>query len=307
MALHYTLAFNLNGEKKIMARFISKFTIPTVVFSSLIIFGCSSSDDGGGSTGATVPANAVVITEANAYETTSAAIGIGSTLVDAVPVVVQITPSPSYQEIIQFVADKAKNLSGSSGISVSVPTGIEETYPCSGGGNITINSTDTETSSSGTLTINDCIESGITLSGSITFNFTWNNETYDYSDSISGNISGDFGEVDFSLNGLVLEETGNEMSGDFSINKYIYSVDSSAGGGFLVELLAAIVGNNYDASCPTSGIIVVTGANNTQAKATINDDNTVTVEFNDGSGTFTEVTTPPPGSPYPCTDFFSSI
>ncbi|MGD8803970.1 MAG: hypothetical protein PVG12_12370, partial [Gammaproteobacteria bacterium] len=242
-----------------MRGFISKFTLPAAVFSSLIIFGCSSDDDGG-SAGGTVPTNAITITEDNAVETVSSAISIGTTLVDAVPnpYGVQITPSPSYREIIEFVTSKAKNADGSTGTSVSIPTGIEETYPCSGGGNITINSTDTETSSSGTLTINDCIESGITLSGSVTFNFTWNNETYDYSDSISGNISGDFGDVDFSLNGLVLEETGNELSGDYSLNTYTYAVDSSAGGGFLVELLAAIVGNDYDGQCPVSGIILVT-------------------------------------------------
>jgi hypothetical protein len=258
----------------------------------------------GGSSGATVPANAVVITEANAYATVVSAIGIGSILVDSVPYLVEITPSPSYREIIEFVADKAKDLAGSSNISVTIPTAIVETYPCTDGGDITINSTDTETGSSGTLTINNCVEGDITLNGSLTFNFTWNLETYDYSESIQGNISGNLGEQTFSLNGLVLNETGNEMSGDYSINTYTYSADSSAGGGFLVELLAAIVGNHIVPGCPASGIILVTGANNTQAKATINSDNTVTVEYNDGSGTFTEVTTPPPGSPYPCEDFF---
>jgi hypothetical protein len=289
-----------------MRGFISRSAIPAILLSSILTFGCSSDDDGG-SPGASVPANAVVITEANAYETVVSAIGIGSTLVDAVPVVVDITPSPSYREIIEFVVDKAKNAGGSSDISVSIPTGIEETYPCSGGGDITINSTDTDTSSSGTVVINNCIESGITLNGSLTFNFTYNLETYAYTDSIQGNISGNLGEQTFSLTGLVLNETGNEMSGDYSINTYTYSVDSSVGGGFLVELLAAIVGNHNVYGCPSSGIILVTGANNTQAKATINSDNTVTVEYNDGSGTFTEVTTPPPGSPYPCEDFFIYI
>ena len=291
-----------------MSGLISRSAIPAILLASLISYGCSSDDDSGGAApGASVPANAVVITEANAYETVVSAIGIGSSLVDAVPVVVEITPSPTYREIIEFVTDKAKNAGGTSGISVSIPTGIEETIPCSGGGEITINSTDTETSSSGTAVINNCIEGGITLNGSLTFNFTWNLETYAYSDSIQGNLSGNLGEQTFSLNGLNLQETGNELSGDYSINTYTYSVDSSVGGGFLVELLAAIVGNDFDGQCPVSGTILVTGANNTQAKATINSDGTVTVEYNDGSGTFTEVTIPAPGSPYPCENFFLSI
>jgi hypothetical protein len=155
------------------------------------------------------------------------------------------------------------------------------------------------------VTLNNCNEYGVILNGTFTFSSTYNPETSDYSDSIQGNISGSLEGITFSLTNLVLTETGNYETGDYSIDQYTYTADSSAGGGFFVELLAAIVGNDFDYSCPKSGIILVTGANNTQAKATINDNDTVTVEFNDGSGTFVEVTTPPPGSPYPCDYFFS--
>jgi hypothetical protein len=109
-----------------------------------------------------------------------------------------------------------------------------------------------------------------------------------------------------TLSGLDFRETGNDGSGEFSINTYTFSVDFTGGGGFLAQLQAAIVGNERQ-SCPTSprsGIVLVTGANNTKSRATINDNGTVTIEFDDGSGTFTEVTEPAPGSPFPCADFF---
>ena len=53
------------------------------------------------------------------------------------------------------------------------------------------------------------------------------------------------------------------------------------------------------------GTVQVTGADSTKAKGTILGDGFVRIEYDDGSGTFVEVTEPAPGSPYPCTDFFS--
>ena len=79
-----------------------------------------------------------------------------------------------------------------------------------------------------------------------------------------------------------------------------------------MQLLAPIQGNEDPAlSCntvppsPRSGTVQVTGADSTKAKGPILGDGFVRIEYDDGSGTFVEVTVPAPGSPYPFTDFFS--
>lgn len=278
-----------------MSGSIPKLYLATILFSSLSIFGCSSSDDGGGTA---VPTGAITIIEANAKQVLTDAIDGGTSLLDAVDfaTAIDVDQDPSAMDIIDLAMDKAKNMDATS--ALSTPTGVVFSDTCTGGGTFSGDVTETLTSLSGTVTFTNCIELGITLNGSITFNFTENLTTGDYTDSLSGNLSGTDSIDTLILSGLSFNETGNNISGAFSLNTYTFSADDTAGGGFLVQLLAAIVGNDQ-VTCPSSGIVLVTGANNTQAKATINA-NTVTVEFNDGSGTFTEVT----GSPFPCTDFF---
>jgi hypothetical protein len=123
---------------------------------------------------------------------------------------------------------------------------------------------------------------------------------------MTGNLSAADSTITTTLSGLIINETGNDLTGEFSLNTYTFALDYSTGGGFLAQLLAPIVGNELQVCpvSPRSGIVLVTGADNTQGKGTINSDGTVTVEYNSGSGAFVEVTDPPPGSPYPCANFF---
>lgn len=298
MSAHIIL---IKREIKEMSRIISKLSIASLLFSILAIFGCSSSDDSGAALPA-VPSGAVTITDANAKLAIQNAISGGTTLINVLPVGVAVEQAPSARDIIDLVIDKTKTLQGS--LLQNIPTGvlIDPPIQCSGGGTITGDATESETSASGTITFNNCIESGITINGTITFSASRNLVTGAWSLTINGNLSGTQSVETVTLSGLSYNETGNDFTGEFSLNTYTLAIDFTSGGGYLVQLLAAIVGNELEVcpATPRSGIIQVTGANNTRAKGTINSDGTVTIEFDDGSGAFTEVT----GSPFPCSDFF---
>jgi len=286
-----------------MSEIISRLAVTSVLISLLSIFGCSSSDDSGG---AAVPTGAVTITEANATQVVTEAVITGSALLDIVEAAtaVEIDQALTARDIIDLVADKTKNISGTSAISTPIGVIVPINETCTDGGTVTGSSDETPTSSSGTVTFTNCSELGITLNGTINFNST--NDvpgTGDFTDTLTGNISGTDGVETVSLTGLSFSESGNTISGDFTISSYTYSVDFSGGGGFKTELTASIVGID-GAACPDSGGVLVSGADSTQARGTIvpgiSVDNDVKIEFNDGSGTFTEVA----GSPVPCTTMF---
>ncbi len=297
-----------------MSEIISRLAIASVLLSSLAIFGCSSSDDGGGAALPTVPTGAVVITEGNAKDVVIGAIMGGNAILDAVPVLVEIEQAPSTREIIDLVIDKTREMQGSFLQSLPTAVAIDPPIPCSGGGNITGDVTETETSASGTITFNDCTESGVTLNGTITFSASVD-AAGNWSLDIQGSVTGEESVIIVTISRLHINETGNDNTLVYSLNIYQYSADVTGGGGYATYLEAAVTGSE-DQSCstspnsPRSGIIVVLGGNETKAKGTILSSNgitTVKIEFDDGSGTFVEVTEPPPGSPFPCEDIFPTF
>ncbi len=285
-----------------MSRLMSQLSIASVFLSILMMSGCSSDDDGGG-TATTVPPNAVTITEANAKDVVMQATLGGSALIDFVPVAADVAQAPSANDIIVLAVDKVKDISNVT--ALNLPVAEEINLPCDLG-SITGTGTETETSASGTITFNDCVIGTVTLTGTITFNASINLTTQDWTINMTGNLSAADSTITTTLSGLIINETGNDLTGEFSLNTYTFALDYSTGGGFLAQLLAPIVGNELQVCpvSPRSGIVLVTGADNTQGKGTINSDGTVTVEYNSGSGAFVEVTDPPPGSPYPCANFF---
>lgn len=283
-----------------MARFSSRLIITTLLMSSLATVGCSSDDS---ASAPAVPANAITISESNAKQVISDAV-VGGNVVGELPLgtVAQIERTPAARDIIERVVREAKGMGGTSADSVvATVSGIVVEEVCTDGGTVTGNISETETSISGTLTFTSCTELGVTIDGTVSFNAS-NDAASNWSLTLNGNLTASDSDKTVSLNGLAYNETGNDLSGDYSINTYTYSAEIP-NGGFLVQLQAPIAGNE-SATCPTSGVMLVTGADNTQAKATINLDATVAIEVNDGSGSFTEITTPAPGSPYPCADFF---
>ena len=288
-----------------MSQINSYFAITSVLISSLAIFGCSSS--GGGDGGTFVPANAIVITEANAYEVAVDAISGGQALLGAVPVAVNIDQKLYPRDLIDLAAEKINSLKGSFIQSIPSAVAIEPIF-CSGGGSITGDVTETATSISGFFTFNSCIEAGITIDGTIDFS-TSIDASENWTLTMTGNLSATDGVETMTLSGLSFNQTGNDVSGEYSINTYQFTVDFTGGGGFNVQLQADILGNEFktcfdNPSSPRSGIVLVTGGSNTKSRATINADGTVSIEWDDGSGTFTEVTIPAPGSPFPCSGFF---
>jgi len=291
-----------------MSKIISSLAIASTLAASLVLVGCSSDDSSSAPALPSVPTGAVVITEANAKQAVADAIMGGSALLDAVPTLVEIEQAPSTREIIDLLIDKTKDMQGS--FLESTPTGvaIDPPFQCNGGGTITGDITETETSVSGTITFNDCIEGTITLNGTVTFSASVD-AAGNWSLDIRGNVTAEESVFIVTLSQLHINETGNDNTSEYSLNIYQFSADITGGGGYATYLEAAVTGNELQI-CPTSprsGIIVVLGGNGTKAKGTIlssNGTTTVKIEFDDGSGTFVEVTEPPPGSPFPCEDFF---
>lgn len=290
-----------------MSRLSLKLYTASILITSLTIFGCSSSDDGGTAALPGVPTGAIVITEGNAKQVVADAIMGGNAILDAVPVLVEIEQAPSTSEIIDLVIDKTREMQGSFLQSLPAAVAIDPPILCTSGGDITGDVTETETSVIGTITFNDCTESGVTLNGTISFSASLD-AALNWSLDIQGNVTAEESVFIVSLNGLHINETGNDNTREYSLNIYQFSADVTGGGGYATYLEAAVTGNE-DQSCSTSpnsprgGIIVVLGGNETKAKATVLSSNgvtTVRIEFDDGSGTFVEVN----GSPFPCTDFF---
>ena len=287
-----------------MSKIYSHFAITSVLISSLAIFGCSS-DDGGGAAAPTVPTGAVVITEANAKDVVSDALGVGNDLVNSLPTLAEIDQTPLARDIINLAISKVKNVTSETGLNI--PTGVDFLEPCDNpSGTISGSYTESGNTISGTITFTDCTVFGITFNGTLDFAFSFDDVTGAFSDDLQGTISGSDGVETATLSNLHFNESGNLFMYNYSLNNYDFTADFTGGGGFLVELIEAIVGDML-LICPSSGEILVTGANGTQAMATINSDDTVKIEFNDGSGTFVEVTEPPPGSPFPCTEFFTGF
>ena len=284
---------------------IARSVAVSALVSSLFVLGCSSSGDGDGGVAApTVPAGATVITGTNAKDVIQQAIAGGSTIIDALPVGVNAAGNLTAWDILDIAVDKTRNAEATS--VLSTPAGVAVDIPCTGGGSITGDVTETETSESGTVTFNQCIELGIEINGTITYSATLD-ASGNWTLNLSGNLSGAESVVIVTLSQLVFNANGNDNTGEVSINRYQFALENSVGGGFATMLESPILENELQ-SCPDSprsGVILVLGADNTRARGTINTGGTVTVEFDDGSGTFTEVTEPPPGSPYPCTDFFT--
>lgn len=285
-----------------MSKPITKLFLASTLVTSTIMFGCSSDDSA--TPAATVPAGAVTITDANAVQVVTDTIATGNELLNlfelatAVDINLAVTPG----NIVNLVLEKMKDTVGTS--VVSTPTGVIIPDTCTGGGDVIIDVTSTATSDSGTVTLIECIELGITLNGLINFNSTNDvPNTGDFTDSFSGNISGSDGVDTATLTGLSFNETGNDISGDYTINTYTFSADVNGTDGFLSELETPIAGND-GSTCPDSGSILVTGADNTQGKGTIvpgiSVDNDIKVEYKDAGGNFVEAT----GSPVPCTTVF---
>lgn len=264
----------------ILKNSVKTLTTSTALLSGLfLITGCSSSDDG--SSAASVPANAVTITEANAESTVQSASSSSTTLNSTLGV--ETTQSISLKGAINMI----KPLLDIN--SANIAAGVNFSEPCLDGGSISGSATEsndgTTYSENGAISFNNCIESGSIFNGTVNFSSTTNYSTGAYTDNFSGalNMSFNGGNEVINFNGLIYSETGNNQTATYTVNKLTYSLNfttnGTTGGGYLVTLTAPIVESNGD-FCPESGHITITGANGTTAEGIYNGDGTLTIKAN---------------------------
>lgn len=234
--------------------------------------GCGGSD--GGTSSPSLPANAVVITTANAVDIANMAIIFSETGSSLIGVEASSLPIQStIDRVVERAFDRNREAS-------SIVAGVTTSDLC-GSGSTDFNGTITATSSSGTLTFNNCTDFGITINGVFTFTSTWDISTGAYNDSGSGTITTSVSGLSFSMT-LSYSAQGNSFSGDFSSN-ISYSISSPFLEGFLVTTVQDLIGN---LGVVTGGQLIVEGRNGTRLRITFNSNNTVTIDLDNGNGTF---------------------
>jgi len=267
------------------------------LINGAILASCTSGDSG--SSASAIPADALKITASNAQDTMSAAVGTGTSLLTFAfgGEVVQL---PSGMGFIDIIRDKTGNRSASA--LLDMPQGVSIPYNCGVSGTYTDNYTESNTSTgysySGTLAFEDCTEynsvlgSTYTINGNASYNYSLNFSTDDYVSNFAGNATFASSGYVISISGLSSNITGNESTGDWNINTFNYTLDTNIGGGFAVKIESPLVGNDYNSTdCPLSGSVLASGAESTRARGLFNNDYTVTVSFDDGSGSFTTLST----------------
>ena len=254
-------------------------TYPILLGAALTLTGClggSSNNDDAKNKGASVPANAITITAANAEATVASAIAKKG-MVSALGTV--SVPSLTLGEALELV----KKIRKSSSAIPATAIGVTDTQNCTGGGKVTVTSTVSGNTDSGSVKFENCIEEGFTFNGTLSYSDTYDPSTTVYSETTSGNLSATGSDATISFNGFDFAANGNSTTAHYTVTKFTFALDftanGSAGGGFLVELTAPIVESTGD-SCPESGAIKITGANSTTAELIYNGNGTTTIKAN---------------------------
>lgn len=252
---------------------------------SLIITGCSSSDDdgaAGGTKNVGLPFDAITITTDNAEAVSVSALSS----IDAADSLIGVNASlPPIQATIKAITDITFNRDRHAS---SIATGISDSSTCPGGG--TYSDTWNETgnseagSASGSVTFTSCaIISTVTYNGNLTYSYTWAADG-GYTDIANGTITiTDTSSSESFTMTMDITETGNEFSGDYSIGMS-YSVTGTSVGGFLAETSQNLTGTNFNDI--SSGQLIITGADSTRLRVTVTSTNTATYELDNGDGTF---------------------
>jgi hypothetical protein len=263
--------------------------------SSLSVLAACSSSGGGGPS---VPDNAITFDETNTA--TAVAMGVDMTVSVMGAETEQLSANDGLGALSQAFNTIRNNPQAFTGQNTVTGVAYSFTESCATGqinysGDVSGVEPYDSGSFSGTMTFVDCQnEPGIVTNGSLSAKSSWTADG-GYSDTASGDLNSTYtGVGSISVTGINHAETGNENSGAYSINTLYYTLNPSIGGGFAVQVTTALVGNENE-TCPTSGVVLMTGANSTQARATFNSNYTVTIEVNTGSG-FVEVS----GSPFGC-------
>ena len=242
-----------------------------------------------------MPANAVIIDAANAEATVAGSITSVTTLDSAFAV--ETTPTLGVLaalELVQPRIDATKDALNNSGADPVYGVAVSDSGSCWTSGTWAFTGDEGGTfpsfTDSGTVTLTHCVDGlGYVLNGSIHWVDSWNWDTGDYSETLTGNLNMAFtGGVSFNFAGLDFAETGNDLiwgAETYTMTKGTFGLDfvasGTSGGGYLVSLSAPIVESTGGwFSCPESGHITITGGNGTTAEGIYNGDNTMTIKAN---------------------------
>ena len=116
------------------------------------------------------------------------------------------------------------------------------------------------------------------------------------------------GLENITISGIAVALNGDGSTGEYTYTTFQFTFDPSSGGGYAFQVTTPLTGEEnpateIDLGCPTSpgsGILTLSGRVGAQARLTINGGGPVTLELNDGTGTWATVS----GAPYACSDFF---
>jgi hypothetical protein len=266
-----------------------KIVLLTGVFAFFL-----SACGGGGSSSETpvseIPAQTelVTISDQNVDVAVASAVSSISDALDIEDVPVLSTTSSVAKSSV-LMAQYAKTVSSDFPLS----SAVSQTVECSGGGTVTA---DGDEATGGTVTFNECIESGVTIDGAMTLTIDGSNYTvefinlmiqmnemiayYEYA-SMQFNETG----TDLSVTITGYSEDGSErvdfkeysvsVTGDsFSVNGYVKT--NCLGAWIEVKTTQALVVTGY---CPNAGEISILG-NNTEVSVVFNADESVTVYLN---------------------------
>jgi len=251
--------------------FKKSFLISLLSLNGLIA-GC------GGSSGPEAPQNPIVLTSQNALPIADASVAyadVSTTLVGAeanIP-----NAKKALDTVVNIAFDKNR-------LIPSVVQGITTSLPCGTDGNS--GSTDftgdtTLTTSTGTITFNNCIEFGITMNGSFTISSEWNDATTYYSDSGVGSLSMSIDGLSFTM-GIDYSETGYTNTGEFT-SEIAFSISSPQFPGFMVATTQPLTGFYQDID---AGELTVSGGSNTSLKIIFTGTNIADVYLDDNGDGF---------------------
>ena len=145
------------------------------------------------------------------------------------------------------------------------------------------------------VTITGCVEGSITINGTIGYVKTTTGTTT-YTKDITGDVGFTKSGFTLTLKDLIYHQTVDTSDDTYTIDPFSFTLNVVVNG-YAFSTPTPITG--VMGSCPSAGAHTLTGAGNTRARATY-DNNLVVIEVDDGSGTFTAI----PASPVACTGWY---
>lgn len=269
----------------------------STAFAFSFLAACSDSGGGPG-----LPADAVVITDQNAVTIAGEAIDTTGDGPENYFINDYKSGSQTQSSVfkINSLVDKYRNLATSKG---EVVAGITQTFQCFVSGQVTVDLSESTTSFYVSYNFTNCNDGyGDIVDGYMTVSLSSDGNF----EHVDANMTAGISVTDIAtqniiqLTGMDLRATTVLVSGSYGTagdwtNYANYAVSGLPFiGGFLVETPVTIEGNYNFSFYPTAGQIRITGANGTRLLITFNANTTVTVELDNGSGTYAEIA----GSPF---------